>query len=240
MLIRTLRRSDLQHALWLLRHFEDELGGSLSARQRLPLSGDGLPFPWYPYAAIHFLEQLDFSKCTIFEYGSGNSSLFWSARARFVHSVEINPEWYEKMRSRLGANQSLTLATDENEYARKICDHTDAFNVIVIDGSVRRLCASYAIGKLDASGFIILENSDRYPETSKYLRERGFQQVDFIGAGPMNSYTWAASIFFLHGISIPRKSVDGGIQVRGGLQHISWDDSMEAIAARHPSDHLGS
>jgi hypothetical protein len=233
--IDTLRRVEIPHSLWLVRHFEYALGGSLSSRLHLPVRPDGSPLPWYPYAAIHFLEQFDLSNCVVFEYGSGNSSLFWAARARSVYSVEIDPAWHEQIRSQLLPNQYLSLETDAREYARKICDYPDKFDVIVIDGAVRRLCATYAVSKLTETGFIILENSDRYPETARFLRMLGFQQIDLIGPGPINSYTWSASIFSMHGISIPRKCDDGGVLVEGGLCQTSWDDSMEAIIARYQS-----
>jgi len=43
---------------------------------------------------------------------------------------------------------------------------------------------------------VILDNSDRYKETSKYLREElDLIEVDFHGFGPINNYTWTTSIF---------------------------------------------
>ena len=32
--------------------------------------------PWYTYPVIEYLQQFDFSKLTVFEYGSGNSSCY--------------------------------------------------------------------------------------------------------------------------------------------------------------------
>src|SRR5688572_10403591 len=48
----------------------------------------GQPIPWYTYPAIEFIRQLDFSQSTVFEYGSGNSTMFWAASAARVISVE--------------------------------------------------------------------------------------------------------------------------------------------------------
>ena len=33
------------------------------------------PIPWFTYPSIQYLDQLDLSEKTIFEWGSGNSSL---------------------------------------------------------------------------------------------------------------------------------------------------------------------
>lgn len=38
---------------------------------------DGNPIPWYTYPAIEFLNSLDFSSKNVFEYGTGNSTLWW-------------------------------------------------------------------------------------------------------------------------------------------------------------------
>ena len=51
------------------------------------------PIPWYTYAAIDYLDQLDFSEKRVFEYGSGNSTLYWSQRCKAVVAVEHSEEW---------------------------------------------------------------------------------------------------------------------------------------------------
>ena len=51
-------------------------GHSLSRDSGKSIYKDGAPVPWYSYAAIEFLEQFDLSTKTVFEWGSGNSSLF--------------------------------------------------------------------------------------------------------------------------------------------------------------------
>jgi len=43
---------------------------------------------------------------------------------------------------------------------------------------------------------VILDNSDWYRETAKYLRENlDMIEVDFHGFGPINDYTWTTSVF---------------------------------------------
>ena len=39
------------------------------------------PIPWYTYPAIEFLNQIDFSVKSVFEFGSGNSTRYWAKRA---------------------------------------------------------------------------------------------------------------------------------------------------------------
>ncbi len=64
--------------------------------------GDALP--WYTYSAINYLKTLDLSNSTIFEYGSGMSSVFFSKRAKQVVSVENVAEWYEIVNTKTQKN----------------------------------------------------------------------------------------------------------------------------------------
>jgi hypothetical protein len=55
-------------------------------------------YPWLTFGAIRFIEKIVRPDMTVFEYGSGGSTLFWSQRVEKVFSVEHNRGWYEKMR----------------------------------------------------------------------------------------------------------------------------------------------
>jgi hypothetical protein len=172
-----------------------------SVRQRRCVDAQSNPVPWYTYPAIDYLRQLDFSDASIFEYGSGSSTLFWAAAARRVVSVEDDEEWYGITRAQLPANCELTLETDLEAYPAVIDRYPEPFDVIVVDGAARgrtRLkCAKRAIGKLRDGGMIILDNSDWLPESARLLRESGLIQVDMTGFAPISGHTQTTS-FFLH------------------------------------------
>ncbi|HAJ60076.1 MAG TPA: hypothetical protein DCP31_13105, partial [Cyanobacteria bacterium UBA8543] len=80
------------------------------------------------------------------------------------------------------------------------------YDLIIIDGEDRLACAQMAVQCLEKGGLIILDNSDWYPDTSKFLRESGLIQVDFTGMGPINYYTWTTSLFMDRGILIKARS----------------------------------
>jgi hypothetical protein len=156
--------------------------------------------PWYTYPAIEYLNNLDFSNKVIFEYGSGNSSSYWSKKSKLVISVEHDKEWYKKVKSTLNNNQQLLLSKDNTEYENSILNKSQKFDVIIIDGIRRPECSKVivsALNKDSEEGFmVILDNSDWYQETSKFLREElNLIEVDFHGFGPINNYTWTTSIF---------------------------------------------
>lgn len=153
------------------------------------------PLPWYTYPLIEYLRQFDFRNARIFEYGSGHSTLFWASRCAEVVAVEHNPEWYEYMRKRLPGNVTLFLRPNPDEYASAIKEAGGEFDIIVIDGEWRLRCAQESLGFLSRSGLLLLDNSDWFVDTNNYLRARGFFQVDFSGAGPINRYAWTSSLF---------------------------------------------
>jgi hypothetical protein len=154
----------------------------------------GEPVPWYTYPAIEFLKQIDFSSKTVFEYGCGNSTLYWGNEALRVTSVEDNKEWFNKISTLKTKNLIIKHIIDKEHYINEIYNY-DPFDVIIIDGSYRYECAIASINRLSPKGIIILDNSDWCENAPKILREANLIQIDMNGFGPYNPYTWTTSIF---------------------------------------------
>jgi hypothetical protein len=53
---------------------------------------------WITFGATDFLKKIATSNMRVFEYGSGGSTLFWSARVNHVISVEHDEAWFSKMK----------------------------------------------------------------------------------------------------------------------------------------------
>lgn len=170
---------------------------SISKRECIDRKGEEIG--WYTYPAIEYLNNLDFSQKLIFEYGSGNSSVFWGKKSKSVVSIEHDEHWFKKVKLNLRKNQTLLLRANE-DYENSISEINKDFDVVVIDGIRRVECSKAIRGYLnkdsDEGFMIILDNSERYKETSRYLREEmDLIEVDFHGFGPINGYTWTTSIF---------------------------------------------
>lgn len=163
---------------------------------------NGLPIPWYTYPAIEYISQFDLSEKFIFEYGAGNSSLFWAERTKKVVTVENDYEWYESIRKAAPTNLELSFQPEKNNYINYIDKFNVTFDVIVIDGAYRYESAAKALSAISVNGVIILDNADRsvaieeYSLATKLLRNAGLIQVDMSGFGPLNEYTWTTSFFF--------------------------------------------
>ena len=100
----------------------------------------------------------------------------------------IVPKGTQNQRPYTGVEGMLRYNSDTND-----------FEVFIVDGKYRRECINHIVN-LEVEGrgrgvMIILDNSDRYPNTLKFLQEKlGWMQIDFHGFGPINSYTWTTSI----------------------------------------------
>jgi len=176
--------------------FEKEYGHYQSVSLGKPVDAFLNPIPWYTYPAIEYLKQFNFSDKNIFEYGSGNSSIFWSSLANSVTSVEIDPIWFEIVNKAKHSNLNIYLKQEKFEYVNFIETQNKLYDLIVIDGAYRYDCAEAAIKYLSDDGLIILDNSERYPKLCLTLRNYDLIQVDFFGLGPINYYTWTTSLFF--------------------------------------------
>lgn len=145
--------------------------------------------------------------------GGGNSSLFWAKRCKEVFTIEINPMWFEQIKRKSLNNQKIFLKTqlDQSQMDESYVTYPKTlgrkFDVIVIDGSERNACSHAALDLLNnqskEGAMIILDNSDWFPNTSKFLKESGLLQVDFHGFAPINEYTHTTSIFFTRNFVFP-------------------------------------
>lgn len=175
-----------------------------------PVNKETKPIPWYTYPAIEFIENKINSDFQIFEYGSGNSSLWWAERVAKVISIESDASWFDYIKENMPSNVELHLLEGDLEYASAINSYEDRyFDVIIVDGINRNQCVEFASTKVKDEGFIIFDNTDdrKHAEGVNKLLESGFVRIDFYGMIPSYLYKNCTSIFFK----------DVGLLSRGGL-----------------------
>jgi hypothetical protein len=193
---------------------------------------DGQPLPWYTYPAIEFLNQLDFSTTSVFEYGSGMSTLFWAARARRVVSVEDDEHWFRTVAARAPSNVQLLLETDLSRFPQVILQTDEHFDIIIVDGPARgrtRLkCCHAALQALKPGGLIVLDNSDWLPESSRALRRGGLLEVDMTGFVPICGHVQTTSFYFDRTFNVPplaeRQPVPGC-----GAKRMNWEPPFTPV-----------
>jgi len=159
--------------------------------------GDRSPIGWFTYPFLEHLLSCDLSQLRVFEWGGGNSSLWWSQKCREVVTVENESYWFSFIKNKTEKikNLHLMLVQDHDSYVNSLAGFNRS-DVVVIDGHWRYDCAKSALAKIPPTTLIILDNSDWCPDTCSIIQEQGYARIDFPGFGPANQFTWCTSIFF--------------------------------------------
>lgn len=179
----------------LLNILSNGLGFEASARRNTPVLGDGRPIPMMSYGLIEYLLGLDLSSFELLELGGGSSTRFWAGLVKSVLTFETSDEWLKSVQSQHLPNVEARLAAPEGP-AQHLAELGRTFDVIVIDSAANRLeLAKRAIAMLRAGGFVILDNSDWYPNAARVLRESDLIQVDFHDFRPLHSFRCTTSLF---------------------------------------------
>ena len=105
-------------------------------RESIDVNGD--PIPWTTYSYIEFIKTYLQPGMLMFEYGTGNSTLFYAKYVNRLISVEHNENWYKKIKAELPDNCKLILNDVKSD--AYICPNElkeNKFDVIVVDGRRR-------------------------------------------------------------------------------------------------------
>jgi len=173
--------------------------------------------PWLTLKAIKWLEKNLKPNMTVFEYGSGGSTIFIAKRVSKIVSVEHDSFWYNKvlevMKEKSIYNcKYILLEPDEGDfkseygyksytsqkreyrnknfrkYVQSIDRFENNFDVILIDGRARPSCIAHAIPKIRPGGYLILDDSQRKRyQPTISSLLSQYFRRDFIGFKPFNS-----------------------------------------------------
>lgn len=209
---------------WAVESLLIEHGHARSIREGRPVDKDGRPLPWYTYPAITYLDSVDLRDKHVFEFGSGNSSLFWAARTASVTSVEHDRPWFEHVLANRRPNQDLRFVESGDAYVDSVRADGRKYDVIVVDGERRKACARAALDCLADDGMIVFDNTDWFPRSAAILRDADLIEVDFTGFGPGNQYVWTTSLFMRRGVRIRPSGDRMPAYGAGSLRHTNVDD----------------
>lgn len=238
------KRSNIELHPKFLRNtniLSENYGQLRSIQESESVDRGGYPIPWITYPCLEYLNCIDVREFLVFEYGSGNSTLYWSRRALKVISVEHDVSWFNQVSEKLlkngYSNCEYQLKTSREEYvANNIISSAD---IVVIDGEFRPYCAKYLLEIIKNNNhkikFLVFDNADWFPKTIEYfVASSGWLQVDFSGFGPINDYTSTTSIFF-NPDNISQVKRLRSLHSAGGISHIAaFDDIFQDNPAPVP------
>jgi glycosyltransferase involved in cell wall biosynthesis len=223
-----------------------------SIKYNRPISGDNKPIPWFTYPAIDFLDGIVKNNWSIFEWGSGNSTLWWASKAEKVISIEDNQTWFMEVKNKLPQNSEIFFKTG-NEYFDSILMYPDcSFDAIIIDGSHRNEATVNCVRKIKDQGIIVFDNSDAmaHEPAQRYLISRGFYRIDFWGLIPSYLYKNCTSVYFndagilkqkqsptVHRSSVGiscQQSIDRIREITQNVSSVKDNYTEENISERHP------
>lgn len=158
---------------------------SRSFHAKRALDKDGKAIPWLSYPFLHFFEPRINNEMSAFEFGSGNSTLWFQDRVKTVTSVEHHKGWFNEMSAKVKANVSLVFQEDsiDGDYAKEVTKAGVKYDLILVDANDRFNCARYALQALKADGVIILDNAERpeYKPIYDLMSKEGFRNIEFEG-----------------------------------------------------------
>jgi hypothetical protein len=152
--------------------------------------------PWLAWGAVDFLDRFLTRSHSVFEYGTGGSTLFFAKRAKRVMSVEDDPRWQRIVRDRLAEEslENVTLCPADSSvepYARSpyVLALDQPHDVILVDGHEHRqgvdrlTCFRQAEQFVRAGGVIVLDGAWRFDLQIGDTRARDVTRHEGIGPG---------------------------------------------------------
>ena len=186
------------------RSFLKRSGYFQSVKTSRPIRRDGTAIPWMNYSIIAFLEERLNRDLTLFEYGCGNSTLFYAARTKTVISLECDQTWYDYIVDNMPANVSLVLqtSTDKKAYLDVINQQRCKFDIIVVDADLRTECLLQAPASLTDRGVMILDDTQDLSSGDRLytvMAERGFKRFIFKSLKPSSIHEYGTTLFYRDG-----------------------------------------
>lgn len=156
---------------------------SYLTKQAIAASGE--PIPWLTYSFLDFIEGRLNKEQNLFEYGSGNSTLFFAKQVQFVRSIEHDEKWYHKIKPTLPSNAHISHISIANKqaYETAILQENKNYDIILIDGRERLKCLKNAVQRLTPQGVVILDDTERpkYSDAFPFMQSLGFKHIPFSG-----------------------------------------------------------
>ena len=169
-----------------------------SYQEKRPVNLKGEAQPWLSLPFIKFLESRLNKDMTVFEYGSGNSSIYLSSKGLEIWSVEHNEAWYQKIKSFNLANHHIYYQALEESYIDFIYTLDRKYDLIIIDGRQRLDCIKPSVEHLSGNGVIVFDDldRDRYQKAYNLFSGYGFKHIDFWGMALGSFRMKCTSIFY--------------------------------------------
>ena len=163
---------------------------------------------------IEFLKNRLNKNITVFEYGGGNSTIWFAKYVKNIISVENDQSWVEHINKFLPSNAQLLYRDTHNisysdlsfapigkpsSYSQTINETKQKYDIIIIDGVDRNNCIVNSLQNLSDIGIIIVDNfefKDKKSVALNVLYDKGFKTIEFWGLSPMIFNQSCTTVFY--------------------------------------------
>lgn len=117
----------------------------------------GMVIPWYTHPALDEILSWDLSRKRVFEYGVGQSTLWWASKSQWVYGVDTSKDWVMVIHDAVISNSHVACIEMEDIYVTAI--HAfKPIDIVIVDGDYRDRCIGQAISSLKPGGKLIIDN----------------------------------------------------------------------------------
>jgi predicted O-methyltransferase YrrM len=160
-------------------------------------------YPWLTDDTVDLIIKLlcQNPSLKVFEFGAGKSTLWLAERVNYLITIEHDEKWFKKISKMLYDKNYIILKLVPRPYNKAIEEYpNESFDLILIDGRDRLLCAQSAMNKIKIGGYIILDNSERENYKPIFdLYKENFQINSHIQKEPNRAnyiyHNWQATFF---------------------------------------------
>lgn len=171
-----------------------------SFRKGRSLDNNNNPVPWVTYSFISFVNSRLNKQLEMFEYGSGNSTLYFAEKVKSILAVENDNNWYNEIKNQCPINAEVHYVEYKygEDYGSYITKTDKKYDVVIVDGRDRVNCVKNTINNLTEKGVIVLDDSEReyYSEALLFMKEKGFKSIDFWGIAPGQLNYKSTTVFY--------------------------------------------
>lgn len=177
-----------------------ETGWLNSFKLQMPVDNHNQPLPWVTYPFIDFISSRLNKNLDLFEFGSGNSTLFYSKYVNQVYALENDKSWYSKIEKNLPENAKLIYqeVIRGGDYCRYAMSLDTKFDIIIVDGRDRVNCCVNSVKALREGGVVVLDDSEReeYKSALDFFKNNNFKEIHFWGMAPGVKVKKSTSVFY--------------------------------------------
>lgn len=150
-------------------------------------SETGMFYPWYTKPCLEWLISLDLKGKRIWEYGVGDSTLWYREKGAYCVGVDNDMDWCLKV-------AGAFCIPHYPEYCEKI-RHGGVFDIVCIDGVWRDECTEHALNALKEGGYLIIDNY-KQPSVQEHwpLTEKLIEGMPITIYKELDHYDWQTAV----------------------------------------------